>query len=85
MKKILILALVVLLASCSEEQMKKWDEKQYSPTSDCYYKGHHYIIWEASRFLNGVVHDPDCPCHLDTLDIWVEKNDTTYRIKKKER
>ncbi len=85
MKEIMILALIALPASCSEEQMKKWDEKQDLPTSDCYYKGHHYIIWGASRYLNGVVHDPDCPCHFDTLDIREERNDTIYRIKQKER
>ncbi len=70
MKKIMILALIALLASCSEEQMKKWDEMQHLPTSDCYYKGHHYIIWGASKHLNGAVHDPDCPCHpKDTVYI----------------
>ena len=30
------------------------------------------------------IHDPDYPCHLDTLDIYVvENNDTTYIIRKK--
>ncbi len=84
MKKIMILALIALLASCSEEQMKKWNEmhsrEKNPPDEESYHKGHHYFIWR----LSGVVHDPDCPCHLDTLDVREEKDDTICRIKKKE-
>lgn len=70
MKKIIFIVLSVLsLVSCSEEQMKKFKESANAPEEDCFYKGHHYIIWNTSRFLNGVVHDPDCPCHLDTFSI----------------
>ena len=27
------------------------------------YDGHKYILFGDSEFNNGVVHDPDCPCH----------------------
>ena len=86
MKKIAIFMLTALLVSCSEEQIKELNkrvEEEGFPNKEVFYKGHRYLIWEHSRFLNGVAHDPDCPCHLDTLDIWVEKNDTIYRIRKK--
>lgn len=84
MNKTIIAVLSILaFASCSEEEMKQYIKEQNYPKKDVYYKGHHYLIWDNSNYLNGVVHDPDCPCHKDTLDIWVEKNDTIYRIIKK--
>lgn len=27
------------------------------------YNGHNYLMFSKSKFSNGVVHDPDCPCH----------------------
>ena len=27
------------------------------------YDGHKYILFGDNEFNNGVVHDPDCPCH----------------------
>jgi uncharacterized protein YxeA len=27
------------------------------------YDGHKYILFGDSEYNNGVVHDPDCPCH----------------------
>lgn len=85
MKKIIFIVLSVLsLISCSEEQKKKIKEAEITVSDEWYYKGHHYLVWSRSQWLNSIVHDPDCPCHLDTLDIYViENNDTTYVIKKK--
>ena len=81
MRKIIIAALSILaFASCSEEEMKQYIKEQNYPKEDVYYKGHHYLIWDNSNYLNGVVHDPDCPC---SQRFWVEKNDTIYRIIKK--
>ena len=81
MKKIILIVLsVLLLASCSE----KLKEAKITPTDKWWYKGHHYLIWDNSQRLNSIVHDPDCSCHLDTLDVYViENNDTTYVIRKK--
>lgn len=43
-------------------------------------------IWDNSRSRNSIVHDPDCPCYLDTLSIYVvNNNDTTYVIKNRKR
>lgn len=85
MKKIIFIVLSVLsLVSCSEEQRKELREAQIAPTDEWWYKGHHYLVWDNSQSLNSIVHDPDCPCHLDTLGIYVVDNkDTTYVIKKK--
>lgn len=85
MKKIILIVLSVLsLVSCSEEQRKEIREAKIAPTNEWWYKGHHYLAWSMSQWLNSIVHDPDCPCHLDTLGIYVvEKNDTTYIIEKK--
>ena len=87
MKKIIFITLSVLsLISCSKEQMKEVREEQITPTNKGWYKGHHYLVWANSRWLNSVVHDPDCPCHLDTLSIYVvNNNDTTYVIKNHKR
>lgn len=85
MKKIIFIVLSALsLASCSEEQMKKLGESWITPTDEWFYKGHHYLEWSGSQYRNYIVHDPDCPCYLDTLSTYVvENNDTTYVIKKK--
>lgn len=81
MKKIIFITLSVLsLISCSDIQIKQ----DVSPFSKWHYKGHYYICFGNYGNTYGVVHDPDCPCHLDTLGIYVvENNDTTYVIKKK--
>lgn len=84
MKKIILVLSVLSLVSCSEEQMKKLREERIAPTDEWNYKGHHYLEWSGARERNSIIHDPNCPCHLDTLSIYVvEKNDTTYVIKKK--
>ena len=85
MKKIIFIVLSVLsLISCTEEQRKELREAQIAPTDEWWYKGHHYWVWDNSRSRNSIVHDPDCPCHLDTLGIYVvDKKDTTYVMKKK--
>lgn len=80
MKKIIFIVLSVLsLISCSNKQIKV----ESFPLNDFLYKGHHYISWYRYGEA-GIVHDPDCPCHSDTLGIYVvDNNDTTYVIKKK--
>lgn len=85
MKKIIFIILSVLLfVSCSEEQKKEVRESWITPTNEWFYKGHHYLEWCGCRYRNCIVHDPDCPCHLDTLGIYiVDSNDTTYIIEKK--
>lgn len=85
MKKIIFIVLSILsLVSCSEERMKELREAQVAPTDKWFYRGHHYLEWRVSMYCNCIVHDPDCPCRLDTLGIYVvENNDTTYVIKKK--
>lgn len=86
MKKIIFIILSILsLVSCSKEQMKELREAQISPTDEWWYKGHHYLVWDT-RSRNSIVHDPDCPCYLDTLSIYVvNNNDTTYVIKSHKR
>lgn len=85
MKNIIFIILsILLLVSCSEEQKKKIRKSWITPTDEWFYKGHHYLIWDNSQYCNSIVHSPDCPCHLDTLSIYiVNNNDTTYVIKKK--
>ena len=29
------------------------------------YEGHRYIMFLYNVHMNGVVHDPDCPCHKE--------------------
>lgn len=45
-----------------------------------------YLEWNGSQYRNCIIHDPDCPCYLDTLGIYVvDNNDTTYIIKNHKR
>ena len=80
MKKIIFVLISVLsLVSCGDAPIKT----ESFPLKEILYKGHHYISW-YSYGEAGIVHDPDCTCHLDTLMIYVvEDNDTTYVIKNK--
>lgn len=85
MKRIILIVLSVLsLVSCSEEQRKELREAKITPTDEWRYKGHHYLKWESSLSSSSIIHDPNCPCHLDTLGIYVVvNNDTTYVIRRK--
>lgn len=87
MKKIIFIILFILsLVSCSEEQKKKVRESLITPNDEWFYKGHHYLEWNGSQYRNGIIHDPDCPCYLDTLSIYVvDSNDTAYIIKNHKR
>ena len=45
--------------------------------------GHDYLLVDTKHGVC-VIHAESCPCHLDTLGIYVvDKKDTTYVIKKK--
>lgn len=46
-------------------------------------KGHDYLVVDTKHGVC-VIHAESCPCHLDTVGIYVVDNkDTTYVIKKK--
>ena len=78
MKIILSVLLTLTLTSCLYN-----DDNVRKCINTIHIRGHRYLMIRGCETLNGFVHDPDCPCHLDTLDIWVDKNDTIYRIRKK--
>ena len=84
MKKTILIVLSVLsFVSCSEEQRNKFREAKITLTDEWWYKGHHYLKLKSSLSSSSIIHDPNCPCHLDTLSIYVvENNDTTYVIRK---
>lgn len=39
------------------------------------YDGHKYILFGDSEYDNGVVHDPDCPCHTVKAPSKIETSD----------
>ena len=42
------------------------------------YNDHKYILFGDSEYNNGVVHDPDCPCHNKNTNTSIEtKTDST--------
>ena len=79
MKKVIyIIATALLLASCCETtyETSRVDgtrepiyinfKEQAFKSLNVYryeYDGHKYILFGDSEINNGVVHDPDCPCH----------------------
>lgn len=79
MKKIIyIIAMALCLSACyfdSDAQMTECEShrefvnikvKNWSKTLSVYryeYDGHKYILFGDAEGSNGVVHDPDCPCH----------------------
>ena len=71
MKKAIILALFfICLVSCGWRNNRVTTEKRLN-NIDCAtrfeYDGHKYIMFyqygNTNYHNNGVVHDPDCPCH----------------------
>lgn len=78
-KVIYIIATALLLASCcpntTYETSRVDATKEYvyinfngqlNKSLSVYryeYDGHKYILFGDSEYNNGVVHDPDCPCH----------------------
>ena len=91
MKKVIyIIATALLLASCcgtTYESSYTDGNKEYmyiklgtnsvkSLTVYRYeYDGHKYILFGDSEFNNGVVHDPDCPCHTVEVPSKTETSD----------
>ena len=72
MKKIMILVLTcICLISCGSRHNRETKEKKLSNIDYAErfeYDGHKYIIFHqlgSTNYTNrnGVVHDPDCPCH----------------------
>lgn len=55
-KLIIILGALALLSACRTETLIS-DPVRFE------YDGHEYIYFPVSYYQNGVVHDPDCPCH----------------------
>lgn len=81
MKKILyvlLLTMIPVLISCEENKPKVIENKEtiksgdYEIIKEFTYKGHHYISFQEGFSYyswGGIVHDPECPCHKDTLNI----------------
>ena len=91
MKKVIyIIATALLLASCCEttyetsrvdgtrERIYINFKEQASKSLNVYryeYNGHKYILFGDSEYNNGVVHDPDCPCHTVEATTKTETSD----------
>ena len=77
MKRMLIVlgvASLMGLMGCSEEPVETVNNKPvYSPDGSSWYRvkfdGHIYVVMSGSQFRNGIVHDPDCPCHVKEVII----------------
>lgn len=62
--KITILALLALtLTGCEAETKEQRDERYSHDIKVITYKGHDYIVLSATKWCNGITHDPDCPCY----------------------
>lgn len=76
---IIIIFLSVILVGCSKYEQAERERKEkcisvFSPYTnkvwymECYrfsYDGHDYILFSNRSLLRGgVVHDPECPCHI---------------------
>ena len=88
-----IIATALLLASCcsnttyetsringTKEYVHINFKGQWSKSLTVYryeYDGHKYILFGDSEYNNGVVHDPDCPCHTVKASSKTETSDYT--------
>lgn len=71
MKKptIAIFALLTLtLAGCVKETKEQRDARYSYHIETITYKGHNYIVLSATKWCNGITHDPDCPCQSKNLN-----------------
>ena len=67
MKKIILLAAVLLSVSCSSREKQIKDETEGSHKMELFIQGHHYymptvghVSGQSAGFIHQVVHDPDC-------------------------
>ena len=90
-KVIYIIATALLLAACcsnSTYETSRVDatkeyvyinyEEHWCKSVTVYryeYDGHKYILFGDSEYNNGVVHDPDCPCHTVEVPSKTETSD----------
>ena len=90
-KVIYIIATALLLASCCETTYEtsrvdgtreriyiNFKEQAAKKSLNVYryeYDGHKYILFGDSEYNNGVVHDPDCPCHTVEVPSKTETSD----------
>lgn len=80
MKRILFILAIAVLVGCDQMMvhMDGWAHPVNSnddklDVSLYEYAGHRYLIFGHTTLANGVVHDPDCPCHhqvAQTLSEW---------------
>lgn len=68
----LLLCASLALMSCGSERELGIEYTQVNQslsgrTEHFNYEDHAYILFSFSRSSNGIVHDPDCPCHLKEL------------------
>ena len=62
MKRLMILGAMLLMSACETNKEKvDFPVRARSYT----YEGHQYIMFLYNQYINGVVHDPDCPCHKE--------------------
>lgn len=63
MRKFVVIGAMLLLSACSTETNK--EVELLSKPVRFEYDGHKYIHFSVYVYHNGVVHDPDCPCHKE--------------------
>ena len=61
-KLFIFVLLALTLAGCEAETKEQRDERYSHHIKTITYKGHNYIVLSASKWCNGITHDPDCPC-----------------------
>ena len=62
-KTILLIMCIIVLTGCVKETKEQRDEHYSYHMQVITYKGHNYIVLSATKWCNGITHDPDCPCH----------------------
>lgn len=90
MKKIfyIIIMALCLTACCSTGEIERKEsdvKKEYLYLKNALhmhiyrfkYDGHKYILFYAGDNRNGIVHDPDCPCHEQYVNKSGNKQETS--------
>ena len=63
---IMILGAPLLLSACCQVSNEAQEVKEIPMKARRFtYEGHRYIMFLYNVHMNGVVHDPDCPCNKE--------------------
>ena len=65
-RSLMILGAMLLMSACCQVSNEAQEVREIPMRARRFtYEGHRYIMFLYNVHMNGVVHDPDCPCNKE--------------------